>query len=286
MPTDVVRRAWLLLCGLMGVGCAHGGPDFEGTVVVAAGSYRAGSSLDDRARAVAEAVHAGADMTTVAARLRAEPAEQRAHTGAFAIMLHPVTQAEYAAYVYATGAAEPWIDRATWQRTPREPLGDRDAVMWRAGRPRGELMHAPAVLISQPEASAYCRWWGQQRGGEGSLPSAAEWERLAGGVHGYAYPWGDRFNSSLAHTRESGARGLEPVGRYPQAASPDGAQDLAGNAAEWTRTVTGDRAVIKGSAWSDDLIASRVAARRQMPVVARHPAIGFRCVIPLARSPA
>lgn len=277
---DVTSRALLVAC-LAAAGCAHAGPDLEGMIPIAAGSFRSGSSLDDRALAIDDAVRNGVDMAGVAERLRVESVEQRIRTAAFAVMIHPVTQAEYAAYVYATGAAEPWIDADTWQRTPHEPAGDLDAVTWKDGRPRRELMQAPAVLVSQPEAAAYCRWWGEQRGGEGALPSVAQWERVAGGSEGDAYPWGDRFVPSLANTRESGGRGLEVVGLHPAAAGPEGVQDLAGNVAEWTRTVVGDRAVIKGSAWTDDLVATRVTTRREMPIVARHPAIGFRCVLAL-----
>ncbi|MBK6922456.1 MAG: SUMF1/EgtB/PvdO family nonheme iron enzyme [Deltaproteobacteria bacterium] len=287
MPTAIqAPSGWLLALALGG--CVHAGVDTSETVTIAGGWFAMGASLDERTAAIDDAVKLGGDARAAATSVRRELARHRARIGTYHMMVHPVTQQEYARYVYATGAAEPWVDRQTWARTQalddELPGGDPRTFTWVQGRPRREREHAPAVLVSQPEAAAYCEWWGEQHRGFGSLPTEAQWERAARGDDARVYPWGDRFVASLVNTREGGAGDLQPVGARPATAGPHGVQDLAGNAAEWTASFERGHAVVKGAAWSDPSWRARASSRRLVAPTLRHVVIGFRCVLdPTAR---
>lgn len=91
----------------------------------------------------------------------------------------------------------------------------------------------PVVGIIRKDAIAYCEWADRQ------LPSEAQWEKAARGVDGRLYPWGDeRLDCTRANVRlgsigpSCGNDVLQPVNTYPAGASPYGAQDMIGNAAE------------------------------------------------------
>ncbi len=98
------------------------------------------------------------------------------------------------------------------------------------------LLGLPA-LVSSEVAAAYCAWLG------GRLPTLLEW-RLAGARwsqerRGYQqYPWGDE--PGAARARSSAGTLVEP-GQFPEGASPDGVEDLLGNAAEWVLAGTRER---------------------------------------------
>ena len=71
----------------------------------------------------------------------------------------PVTNAQYAAFVQATGHHPPerWIDR-------QPPAGKEDH---------------PVVYVSWHDAVAYCHWLAEETGKPYRLPSGAEWEKGA-----------------------------------------------------------------------------------------------------------
>jgi formylglycine-generating enzyme required for sulfatase activity len=281
MTTDVLLRPLALPVALALAGCAGATIDTNGTTEVPAGPFAMGSSLHERASAIDDLAHHGGDPRDAVARLRRELPQRLARTEAFAIMTLPVTQAEYGRYVYDTGVPEPWVDRTTWARTNTTGSADEiDRFAWKHGRPQERREEHPAVLVSHPEAEAYCAWWGQRRGGRGRLPSEAEWEKAARGDDGRAYPWGSRFDPTLANTRESGRRDTDSTGRTPAAASPYGVLDMAGNVLEWTSTRTPDeRVIVKGGSWKSDAVAARCAARSSRPLSLRDVTIGFRCVL-------
>ncbi|MEZ0362483.1 formylglycine-generating enzyme family protein [Mycobacterium sp. pUA109] len=202
------------------------------------------------------------------------PDEAPIHTAsvaAFAVERHPVTNAQFAAFVADTGyitVAEqpidaslyPGVDPADLQPgalvfTPTSgPVDLRDWRQWWAWQPGASWRHPqgpgsdstdkpdhPVVQVAYPDAAAYARWAGRR------LPSEAEWEYAARGGTTTTYPWGDeptRGGRLMANTwqgrfpyRNDGADGwvgTSPVGRF--APNGFGLLDMIGNVWEWTAT--------------------------------------------------
>ena len=270
-------------CGLALAACASA-PELrtDGTVEVPAGDFLMGSGLDERALAL-EAGYAGRGRVSpeATAWMKGEFRRKRVSLGPYFIMTYPVTQAEYLAYVRSTGAAEPYVDPSTWAHSQ---VGHSyrfvEPFLWEAGQPRDERMRHPVVLVSRVEAASYCSWWGVQRGGEGSLPSEAQWEKAARGTDGRAYPWGNEYAAGNLNSAEAGPGDTVAVGLFDDGVSPFGAHDMAGNVFEWTRTRGGDgEYIVKGGGFSSHADTTRAAARHARPEGLRHVAVGFRCVL-------
>ncbi len=121
----------------------------------------------------------------------------------FYIDRNEVTNAEFAAFIAATGARRP----DTWP-SPTAPAG---VEQW------------PVTSVNWYQAKDYCEWTKKR------LPTEAEWEKAARGADGRRYPWGNDFDRRQAHVM---AQSLQPVGGFSQ--GPFGVNDLIGNAWEWT----------------------------------------------------
>jgi formylglycine-generating enzyme len=114
----------------------------------------------------------------------------------------------------------------------RHPLGPQSSI-----EGKGDY---PVVHVAYEDAEAYARWAGTR------LPTEAEWEFAArGGLAGQPFVWGDTFrpngkwmaNTHEGHfpdrdTGEDGFVGIAPVAQFP--ANPYGLYDMAGNVWQWT----------------------------------------------------
>ena len=190
----------------------------------------------------------------------------------YSIDLFEVTNAEFAAFVEATGF-----------QTEAEQAGSSRA--WRDERADGEDSH-PVVRVSWKDAIAYCEWAGKR------LPSEAEWEKAARGAEALIYPWGNEYVTGRANGRDTGIRGTVAVGSYGDGVSPYGVFDMAGNVREWTAdpgylpypgnttpsAYYGEELrVLRGGGWFDDPPDLRATRRNPTAPSAANWDIGFRC---------
>jgi formylglycine-generating enzyme required for sulfatase activity len=197
--------------------------------------------------------------------------QQEIELDPFEIARLPVSQQEWAEFLAASDLAE-------------RPHG------WKGARPpRGRENH-PVHGISHDAMLAYCDWLSRETGLRYRLPTEAEWEKAARGPSGRAYPWGARFDSRCANTREAGVGDTTPVGAFPAGASPYGVLDMAGNVEECTGSLfrlhpgspvddpeEGSYVVTRGGCFALDGDLARCDRRHGLPLA---PAAGFR----LARS--
>lgn len=194
------------------------------------------------------------------------PVHERS-VAAFLIDRHQVTNAQYAAFVDATGyvtVAERDLDPADFPGADPADLvpgamvftptpGPTDLGNWRNWwrwqpgaswrHPFGpdstidDLMRHPVVHVAYPDAVAYADW------ADLRLPTEAEHEYAArGGVEGAPFAWGDeaypggeaQANSWLGRFPydNQGVGGTAPVGSYP--ANGYGLFDMIANVWEWT----------------------------------------------------
>jgi formylglycine-generating enzyme required for sulfatase activity len=274
-----------LLTAWAGPGAAA--PPEPALVAVPAGPYIRGSDRAEREAAylLDEAAY-GHDRTRTGKWYENEPARQTAELPAFEIARSPITNAQYAAFVAATGHRVPEVDAATWrgyglihpyQRTRRHA--------WAGGvTPPGRGGH-PVVLVSQGDARAYADWLSEISGRRWRLPSEAEWEKAARGAGGRRFPWGRTWDPARLNSHDRGPFDTTPVGAYPAGASPYGLLDAAGQVFEWTATPVagatgaGDRVIVKGGSWDDSGCGvCRPAARHGRPAALKHILIGFRLV--------
>jgi formylglycine-generating enzyme len=198
---------------------------------------------------------------------------RRVECDGFWIDEHPVTVAEFARFVKATGhvtTAERAPDAADYpdadsdllvpgslvfQRTAG-PVDLRDVrnwweyvpgAYWRRpegpGTSVGGRERHPVVHVTYADAEAYAAWAGK------SLPTEPEWEYAArGGLEGARFSWGGELaprGRMMANTWQGefpwqnlltdGFEGTSPVKRFP--ANGYGLFDMTGNVWEWTQDV-------------------------------------------------
>jgi len=212
----------------------------------------------------------------------ADPDEKPQHTvelPAYWIGKTEVTNAQFRPFVEGDG----YTNQAYWTATGwawREAQQRTQPAYW--NDPQWNAPEQPVVGVSWHEALAYVRWLSAQAGHPFRLPSEAEWEKAARGTDGRIWPWGDAWAAGLANTSEAGINKPEPVGQYPEGASPYGALDMAGNAWEWCATVykpypyalddestaaylEGERVrVLRGGSWYSEQKSARGAARDKL----------------------
>jgi formylglycine-generating enzyme required for sulfatase activity len=252
------------------------------TVAVPAGLFVEGSSVAQREYAYQlDAMAYGNTHTREAVGYEDETPLQSALTGAFEIMTNPVTNADYARFIEATGRPAPDVDRARWASYDLvHPFESTRRFAWRGGAPPEGREDHPVVLVSHDDAHAYAAWLSEQTGQAWRLPEAQEWEKTARGARGSAFPWGDAWDPSLLNSADQGPLDTMPVGSFPDGASPYGMLDAAGQVFEWTTTTAGaGRYVVKGGSWHDKGCGvCRPAAGHSRLKDLKHILIGFRLV--------
>jgi len=210
-----------------------------------------------------------------------EPKRHRAETGTYRIARTMVTNAQYHAFVRATGHPAPDVDRETWASYGLvHPFPRTRRHAWTSGAPPAGRGDHPVVLASVADARAYAAWLSARTGTTWRLPTELEWEKAARGTDGRRFPWGDVFDPARLNSHDRGPFDTVPVGRYPDGASPFGLLDPAGQVFEWTSTTAGaGRYVVKGGSWDDKGCGiCRPAARHSRPGNLKHILIGFRLV--------
>ena len=203
------------------------------------------------------------------------------HVPAFAITATPITNAQYAVFVAATGHPAPGVDAKTWAGYGLiHPFARTRRHAWTENRPPAERADHPVVMVSLGDALAYAGWLGNRTGRKWRLPSEEEWEKAARGAEGRRFPWGDTFDPKRLNSHDRGPFDTTPVGRFADGVSPFGLLDAAGQVFEWTRTPSGrDRFIVKGGSWDDKGCGvCRPAARHSRPGNLKHILIGFRLV--------
>jgi formylglycine-generating enzyme len=195
---------------------------------------------------------------------------RRVEVGGFWIDPHPVTVAEFRAFVKATGhvtVAERAPEAADYPgaapsllvpgslvfRRARGPVDLSDHREWWAyvpganwSRPEGPWSDVysrarhPVTHVAYDDAVAYAAWAGR------ALPTEAEWEYAArGALDGARFAWGDSefpAGKAMANTwqgqfpwqnlRTDGYEGTSPWGAFPP--NGFGLYDMIGNVWEWT----------------------------------------------------
>ena len=221
------------------------------------------------------------------------------------MLTHEVTNAEFAAFVDATGyitdAEQGLLDKHEGAGSavfhhPEDPVteGGRwelTAATWRAPEGPGSNLtgreHHPVVHVSKRDAEAYAAWAG------GRLPSEVEWEYAASlglpdpenpisGAYDEAGPRANTWQGifPMVDLGTDGFSGTAPVGCF--AADQHGIHDLIGNVWEWTDTPFSDltHSVKGGSFLCADNFCQRYrpAARQPQETDFSSNHIGFRIV--------
>ncbi len=251
-------------------------PDPARMVLVPAGPFWMGSHREER-----QVAYALSSQPVREARwFDAELPRRRNTLPAICIDGFLVTQAEYAAFVAATGHRTPGITKEQYERQGflvHEYDREVTRYLWHKRRPPEGRMDHPVVLVSAKDAEDYCRW----RHAAFRLPSEAEWEKAARGDDGRTFPWGNEWDPERLNSADRGPSGTTPVSRYRTGVSPYGLFDAVGNVFQWTSSTLPDgRRVVKGCAWDDEAGLCRPAFRHGRSPGSRHILIGFRCTAP------
>ncbi|HEY3326668.1 MAG TPA: SUMF1/EgtB/PvdO family nonheme iron enzyme [Novimethylophilus sp.] len=276
-----ITLALLLLAATLPAAWAQQPPRPD-VIEIPAGPFVSGSDRAERdyAYALDEAAY-GSPVTRTQQWYEGERPRGITETGAYAIMTTPVTNAQYAAFVRATGHRAPDVDRRTWERYGlRHSFAETRRYAWRNGKPpQGRVLH-PVVLVSASDAEAYAQWLSKATGHAWRLPTEAEWEKAARGTQGFYFPWGNEYDPSRLNSADRGPFDTTPVDSHTTGSSPFGTLDAAGQVYEWTAdTDVNSNAVVKGGSWDDKGCGvCRPAARHTRPPNLKHILIGFRLV--------
>jgi formylglycine-generating enzyme required for sulfatase activity/predicted Ser/Thr protein kinase len=173
-------------------------------------------------------------------------------------------------------------------RTYTAGLGQPLRYEHRNRRAQQDWTKLPVAAVSYDDAIAFTAWLDRT----GRIPGARlcdeyEWERAARGADGRTFPSGSRLepddaNIDVTYGRDPLAFGPDEVGSHPASRSPIGADDMAGNVWEWTRSVeTDDVPVARGGGWYHAELNARSTNRERAERTLRNLNTGVRvCATP------
>ncbi|MFC1717272.1 formylglycine-generating enzyme family protein [Candidatus Poribacteria bacterium] len=196
------------------------------------------------------------------------------YVDAFYMDVYEVTNAQYEAFIDATGHSAPGFWHDTRYNAPEQPV----------------------VGVRNHDAVIFARLAGKR------LPTEAEWEKAArGGLVGKRYPWGDDVSHDDANYSGTGGKDVwsstSPVGSF--APNGYGLYDMGGNVWEWCADWyfslyyassppnnplgpmvpnSGLSRVLRGGCWHSSPNILRVAIREKAHPTETTNHIGFRCV--------
>lgn len=228
------------------------------TVLVEAGDFEAGAIDEDKKAGSKEVKH------TVT-------------LPAYEMSLTPVTNLQYAAYIFATRGEE----YPEYMSNPEY---------------NNELK--PVIGVSYEDANAYAAWLSEQTGETYRLPTAEEWEKAARAGEQVIYPWGneDPSKKKNANYNKNGKfKGPSPVGAFEEGTNAWGIADMSGNVWEWTtsddategaavETVSDEETeevvfrVVKGGSWMDGPTELRISNYKTIDTTEKSNEVGFRLV--------
>ncbi|MGI9104239.1 MAG: formylglycine-generating enzyme family protein [Terriglobales bacterium] len=205
------------------------------------------------------------------AGLDCERPRHRVWVDAFELAKFQVTNADYARFMAATGAAPPPQFTEANFSGPQQPV----------------------VAVSWFDAVAYCEWLSSLTGRRYRLPTEAEWERAArAGVDDRLFPWGDEPPESRTSYGSRWQSGPDPVGR----SEPNGYGlfEMCENVHEWCSdwfdanyyTISsernpagpesGTRRSSRGGSWRHHIKNSKCHTRSSIPPEFCYADYGFR----------
>ncbi len=200
-----------------------------------------------RVRALLGAAAKGSEMKPVPGGFVRLPQGGFRLIGRYLLDTRPVTNADYAEFIQATGATRPpWMHRPGF------------------GEPE-----QPVVGITLAEARRYARWAGKR------LPTPAEWVRAGMGTDKRLYPWGTGEPGAGHAHFGGGTRGrpspVEDVeARRAGGQGPFGHFDLLGNVWEWCAD-----GIARGGFWGSKKLGLDASLVTEPETVSG--GIGFRC---------
>ncbi|MCR5614083.1 formylglycine-generating enzyme family protein [Treponema sp.] len=216
------------------------------SVAVPAGEFEAGALAND-------------------ARATSKEASRKVKLAAYEIDVAPVTNFQYAVYLYLTRAEEnpEYLDNDDYSK-PNQPV----------------------IGVTSADAENYAKWLSAQTGEKYRLPSDDEWEKAARAGLSVIYPWGDDDPSKgkKANYKGNGKFKLpSPVGSFDAGVNAWGLVDMAGNVWEWTSGTRGVKGstnlrTVKGGSWMDGPVDLRISNFKNIDGTTGYPDVGFRLV--------
>ena len=245
---------------------------------------------------------------------------QHAHptevAGDYAMMVTPVTNAQYARFLNAALASgdveladnavrghypgdvfrgyhhEREIPAGAWDYIPLDDPASRLTFDGATFTVKPGYENHPVTMVSWFGAWGYCGFYGWR------LPSDAEWEKAARGTDDRPFPWGHEITTRNANFISShdlfervfeGAGGTTPVGFYNgqtydgyatvDSPSPYGLYDMAGNVWQWTGDVHEGAHYrnLRGGGHNNYAYNLRIWTHNNADPTHTSPGVGFRC---------